>query len=152
MESLSKEIKCPLCNRPVTLKVDSEIINCSNCKGRYIYKYCLECSSIIYFTKIDYDGYNIQCPYVSCGAIGCTVKCEKCNKKIFYKNKYSQGDKIKCSNCQNVFKKVRCPYSDCQNSIILGPDFLEGHPLKCDHHKDGPFYFQKVGCWYCGRH
>ena len=49
MESLSKEIKCPLCNRPVTLKVDSEIINCSNCKGRYIYKYCLECSSIIYF-------------------------------------------------------------------------------------------------------
>jgi hypothetical protein len=151
MESLSKEIKCPLCNRPVTLKVDSEIINCSNCKGRYIYKYCLECSSIIYFTKIDYDGYNIQCPYVSCGAIGCTVKCEKCNKKIFYKNKYSQGDKIKCSNCQNVFKKVRCPSLECQKSIILGENFLEGQPLKCEH-KDGTFCFQKVGCWYCGRH
>ena len=151
MESLSKEIKCPICNRPVTLKVDSEIINCSNCKGRYIYKYCLECSSIIYFTKIDYDGYNIQCPYVSCNAIGCTVKCEKCNKKIFYKNKYSQGDKIKCSNCQNVFKKVKCPSKECQKSIILGENFLEGQPLKCEH-KDGTFIFQKVGCWYCGRH
>jgi ribosomal protein L37AE/L43A len=35
MESLSKEIKCPKCNRPVTLKVDSEIINCNNCKRQY---------------------------------------------------------------------------------------------------------------------
>jgi hypothetical protein len=88
---------------------------------------------------------------VSCGATGCTVKCEKCNKKIFYKNKYSQGDKIKCSNCQNVFKKVRCPSLECQKSIILGENFLEGQPLKCEH-KDGTFCFQKVGCWYCGRH
>ena len=148
---LTQEKKCPLCNRPVTLKVDSEIINCINCKKKIMYKYCLQCSGIIYFNKIDYDGYNIQCPYISCGAFGCTVKCEYCNKKNFYKNKYSQGDKIKCSNCQKIFKKVKCPCSDCPKNILLNENFLEGHPLKCDH-KEGSFVFQKMGCWYCGRH
>ena len=153
MESLSKEIKCPICNRPVTLKVDSEIINCNNCKRKYIYKYCLECSQIIYFNKIDYDGYNIKCPYVSCGSYGCTVKCENpnCGKKIFYKNKYSQGDKIKCLNCKSLFKKVKCPSLDCPKNLIRDLNFLEGSPLECIHN-NGKFVFQKVCCWYCGRH
>ena len=154
MEALSKEIKCPLCTRPVTIKLDSEIINCSNCKRKYIYKYCLECSQIIYFNKIDYDGYNIQCPYISCGATSCIVKCENknCGKKIFYKhNKYFQGDKIKCSNCNLNFKKVKCPNKECQKNILFNIDFLEGQPIKCKH-EDGDFVFQKVGCWFCGRH
>ena len=153
MESLTKEIKCPLCNRPVTLKVDSEIINCNNCKKNYIYKYCLECSQIIFFNKIDYDGYNIKCPYVSCKAICCTVKCEnkECDKKIFYKKKYFQGDKIICSNCKASFKKIKCPSLKCNRNIVRDLNFLEGHPLQCQH-EEGNFVFQKVGCWFCGRH
>ena len=150
---LTKEIKCPLCNRPVTLKVESENINCINCKKKYIYKYCQECSQIIFFNKINYDGYNIQCPYVSCNATSCTVICENknCNKKIFFKIKYSQGDAINCSNCKCNFKKVKCPDPNCTKNIILDLNFLEGHPLVCKHN-DGNFIFQKVGCWYCGRH
>ena len=121
---LSKEVKCPICNRPVTLKVDSEIINCNNCKRKYIYKYCIECSQIIYFNTIEYDGYNIKCPYISCGGYGCTVKCEKCGKKIFFKNKYSQGDKISCLNCKFNFKKVKCPCLDCDKNIIKDLNFF----------------------------
>ena len=153
MECLSKEIKCPLCNRPVTLKVDSEIINCNNCKKKYIYKYCLECSQIIFFNKIYYDGYNIKCPYVSCKAICCTVKCEnkECDKKIFYKTKYFQGDKIACSNCKANFKKIKCPCLECNRNIVTDINFLEGRPLQCQH-TEGVFVFQKVGCWFCGRH
>ena len=153
METLSKEIKCPICNRPVTLKVDSEFINCNNCKKKYIYKYCLECSQIIFFNKIDYDEYNIQCPYISCRAIYATVKCENnnCNKKIFYKKKYFQGDTIVCLNCKASFKKIRCPNLDCNRNIVTDLNFLEGHPLKCQH-ENGTFVFQKVGCWFCGRH
>ena len=82
---LTQEKNCPLCNRPITVKLDSEIINCINCKKKIMYKYCFQCSGIIYFYKIDYDGYNIKCPYISCGVFGCSVKCEYCNKKIFYK-------------------------------------------------------------------
>ena len=148
---LTQEQKCPFCNRPVTLKVDSEIINCNNCKRKFMYKYCLTCSHIIYFNKIDYDGYNIKCPYISCGNTGCIVKCEFCDKKIFYKNKYSQGDTIKCSNCNHYFKKVKCPCLECTKNIILDENFFEGNPLKCEHMNES-FRFQKVGCWYCGRH
>ena len=150
---LTQEQKCPFCNRPVTLKVDSEIINCNNCKRKFMYKYCLTCSHIIYFNKIDYDGYNIKCPYISCGNTGCIVKCEFCEKKIFYKNKYSQGDNIKCSNCNKFFKKVKCPSLECQKNIIKNENdnFFEGHPLECEHTKE-KFRFQKVECWYCGRH
>ena len=153
MEALCKEIKCPLCNRSVALKVDTEIINCNNCKKKYIYKYCLECSQIIYYNKIYYDGYNIRCPYISCGATCCTVKCEnkECGKKIFYKHKYFQGDKVNCLNCHLSFKKVKCPNLNCLKNLVFDINFLEGHPIQCKH-EDGDFVFQKVGCWYCGRH
>ena len=153
MESLSKDIKCPICNRPVTLKVDSEIINCNICKRQYIYKYCLECSQIIFFNKIGTDNYNIQCPYISCKSICCTIKCENkgCNKKIFSKNKYFQGNRIECLICHYNFKKVKCPCLDCPKNLILDLNFLEGKPLECKHN-NGNFIFQKVGCWFCGRH
>ena len=153
MEVETKEIKCPQCNNIIILNENSEKLECNNCKKDFIYKYCLECSQIIFFYKIFYDGYNIQCPYISCGATHCSVKCEnkECGKLIFYKNKYSQGDLIKCSNCKLNFKKVKCPDIDCPNNITLKETFLEGNPIECQH-KNGKFIFQKINCWYCGRH
>ena len=122
-----------------------------------MYKFCPECNQIIFFNKIEYDGYNIFCPYISCHATTCSVKCTKCNKKIFFntKYKYYQGDEVECKECKFSFKKVKCPCLDCPKSFELPIDYCEGNQLKCDHDGKGgsaPLYFQKLGCWYCGRH
>ena len=122
-----------------------------------MYKFCPECNQIIFFNKIEYDGYNIFCPYISCHATTCSVKCTKCNKKIFFntKYKYYQGDEVECKECKVSFKKVKCPCLDCPKSFELPIDYCEGNQLKCDHDGKGgsaPLYFQKLGCWYCGRH
>ena len=153
MESENKEIKCPICSNEATLNSDSEIINCNSCKKEYMYIKCLECSQNIFFNKIEIDGYNIQCPYTSCGQINCIIKCEnkKCGKKITYKQKIFQGDEIKCLHCKFKFKKIKCPSKKCSNIIIKDKNFLEGQPIKCEH-EEGNFIFQKVGCWHCGRH
>ena len=150
---LVKETQCPICNQLININVKSEDISCSNCKKSFMYKFCPECSSIIFFNKIEYDGYNIHCPYISCRAISCSVKCVKCNKKIFFNSnyKYSQGDAVKCKECNFSFKKVKCPSLDCSKNFELSLDFCEGNQLKCEH-KGVPFSFQKLGCWYCGRH
>ena len=150
---LDKETQCPICNQLIIINVKSEDIICNNCKKSFMYKFCPECSSIIFFNKIEYDGYNIQCPYVSCRAISCSVKCTKCSKKIFFNinYKYSQGDQVKCKECDFSFKKVKCPSLDCSKSFQLNTDFCEGNQLQCQHN-GVPFLFQKLGCWYCGRH
>ena len=154
MELENKEINCPKCNQKVTLDENLENIKCKNCQKFFFYKKCLKCSKYILFdNNINYDGYNIHCPYISCEEFFCLIKCEnkECRKNIFYMDKYSQGDKIKCSFCKASFKKVKCPNKDCQENKILDINFLEGHPLECKH-KDENFIFQKVGCWFCGRH
>ena len=155
MEIECKEQKCPNCNKLITLNEDSEEINCKNCKKNYIYKKCLECLQIIFFNKIFDDGYSIKCPYISCGAIYCSVKCEnkECGKLIYYKNKYSQGDLINCTHCKFKFKKVKCPNLNCDKNIIVNENtnFWEGYSIECNH-KNGNYIFQKINCWYCGRH
>ena len=40
---------------------------------------------------------------------------------------------------------------DCPKNIQLETNFCEGNQLKCEHN-GVPFYFQKLGCWFCGRH
>ena len=152
MES-GKEIKCPFCNQSISLQDDSEIIKCNNCNKILLYKNCLLCNHIIFFNSINYDCYNIQCPYISCGGSFCLIKCEnkECKSIISYKNKVFQGDKIKCSKCKIHFKKVKCPDRDCEKYITFDLNFFEGNSILCKH-KSGDFIFQKVGCWYCGRH
>jgi hypothetical protein len=84
-----------------------------------------------------------------------SVKCPKCNKKIFSNSKYKyfQGDEVECKECNFSFKKVKCPKLDCQKNIELPPDFIDGGQIKCEHGGiSTPLYFQKLGCWYCGRH
>ena len=157
VEALDKETQCPICNQLIIFNVKSEDISCNNCKKNFIYKFCPECNQIIFFNKIEYDGYNIFCPYISCHATTCSVKCTKCNKKIFFntKYKYYQGDEVECKECKFSFKKVKCPCLDCPKSFELPIDYCEGNQLKCDHDGKGgsaPLYFQKLGCWYCGRH
>ena len=150
---LDKEINCPGCNSVILINVKSEDITCQNCKKNFIYKFCPECSQIIFFNKIDYDGYNIHCPYISCRAVSCSVKCIKCNKKIFFNSnyKYSQGEEVECKDCKISFKKIKCPFLGCNINIEQNKSFCEGNQLKCEHN-GVPFYFQKLGCWYCGRH
>ena len=152
MES-SKEIKCPICNHSIIFHDNSEIINCNNCQKILLFRNCLLCSHIIFFNPINYDCYNIQCPYISCANTFCLIKCEnkECEALISYKNKIFQGDKIKCSKCKINFKKVKCPDIDCQKYIKLDLNIFEGNPIECQH-KNNKFIFQKVGCWYCGRH
>ena len=157
VEALDKETQCPICNQLIIFNVKSEDISCNNCKKNFMYKFCPECNQIIFFNKIEYDGYNIFCPYISCHATTCSVKCTKCNKKIFFntKYKYYQGDVVECKECKFSFKKVKCPCLDCPKSFELPIDYCEGNQLKCDHDGKGgsaPLYFQKLGCWYCGRH
>ena len=157
VEGLDKETQCPICNQLIIFNVKSEDISCNNCKKNFMYKFCPECNQIIFFNKIEYDGYNIFCPYISCHATTCSVKCTKCNKKIFFntKYKYYQGDEVECKECKFSFKKVKCPCLDCPKSFELPIDYCEGNQLKCDHDGKGgsaPLYFQKLGCWYCGRH
>ena len=157
VEALDKETQCPICNQLIIFNVKSEDISCNNCKKNFMYKFCPECNQIIFFNKIEYDGYNIFCPYISCHATTCSVKCTKCNKKIFFntKYKYYQGDEVECKDCKFSFKKVKCPCLDCPKSFELPIDYCEGNQLKCDHDGKGgsaPLYFQKLGCWYCGRH
>ena len=157
VEGLDKETQCPICNQLIIFNVKSEDISCNNCKKNFMYKFCPECNQIIFFNKIEYDGYNIFCPYISCHATTCSVKCTKCNKKIFFntKYKYYQGDEVECKECKFSFKKVKCPCLDCPKSFELPIDYCEGNQLKCDHDGRGgsaPLYFQKLGCWYCGRH
>ena len=157
VEALDKETQCPICNQLIIFNVKSEDISCNNCKKNFMYKFCPECNQIIFFNKIEYDGYNIFCPYISCHATTCSVKCTKCNKKIFFntKYKYYQGDEVECKECKFSFKKVKCPCLDCPKSLELPIDYCEGNQLKCDHDGKGgsaPLYFQKLGCWYCGRH
>ena len=152
MES-KKEIKCPKCTCLVTLKENSDINKCNNCQKEFCNINCISCSQPIYFEKIFYDGYIIQCPYISCEASFCLTKCEECSSiiAISNKNKYSQGNKIKCQRCNKYFKKVKCPNFDCPKNIICDQEFKEGQQLECKHN-DGIYKFQKVGCWYCGRH
>ena len=154
-KSLDKEAQCPLCDQQIILNVVDENIHCNSCKQNYIYKYCPECDSIIYFRPMYYDGYNIQCPYISCHSISCSVKCIKCNKKIFFTSnyKYFQGDTVECKECQISFKKIKCPYKTCKETIKVEKNekFFEGNQLKCLHNNI-PYTFQKVGCWFCGRH
>ena len=157
VEALDKETQCPICNQLIIFNVKSEDKSCNNCKKNFMYKFCPECNQIIFFNKIEYDGYNIFCPYISCHATTCSVKCTKCNKKIFFntKYKYYQGDEVECKECKFSFKKVKCPCLDCPKSFELPIDYCEGNQLKCDHDGKGgsaPLYFQKLGCWYCGRH
>ena len=157
VEALDKETQCPICNQLIIFNVKSEDISCNNCKKNFMYKFCPECNQIIFFNKIEYDGYNIFCPYISCHATTCSVKCTKCNKKIFFntKYKYYQGDEVECKECKFSFKKVKCPCLDCPKSFELPIDYCEGNQLKCDHDGKGGsalLYFQKLGCWYCGRH
>ena len=157
VEALDKETQCPICNQLIIFNVKSEDISCNNCKKNFMYKFCPECNQIIFFNKIEYDGYNIFCPYISCHATTCSVKCTKCNKKIFFntKYKYYQGDEVECKECKFSFKKVKCPCLNCPKSFELPIDYCEGNQLKCDHDGKGgsaPLYFQKLGCWYCGRH
>ena len=157
VEALDKETQCPICNQLIIFNVKSEDISCNNCKKNFMYKFCPECNQIIFFNKIEYDGYNIFCPYISCHATTCSVKCTKCNKKTFFntKYKYYQGDEVECKECKFSFKKVKCPCLDCPKSFELPIDYCEGNQLKCDHDGKGgsaPLYFQKLGCWYCGRH
>ena len=150
---LVKETQCPICNQQININVKSEDISCNSCQKTFMYKFCPECNSIIYFNKIDYDGYNIQCPYISCRSISCSVKCIKCKKKIFFNSnyKYSQGDEVKCKECSHSFKKVKCPSLNCDKTFELEREFYEGNQLTC-YHNGVPFQFQKLGCWYCGRH
>ena len=150
---LVKETQCPICNQLININVKSEDISCNSCQKTFMYKFCPECNSIIYFNKIDYDGYNIQCPYISCRSISCSVKCIKCKKKIFFNSnyKYSQGDEVKCKECSHSFKKVKCPSLNCDKTFELEREFYEGNQLTC-YHNGVPFQFQKLGCWYCGRH
>ena len=147
-ENLDRETQCPICNQLIIINIKSEDISCNNCKKTFMYKFCPECSSIIFFNKIIYDGYNIQCPYISCRAISCSVKCIKCNKKIFFNSnyKYSQGDQVKCKDCDFSFKKVKCPCLDCDKNLELSTDFCEGNQLQCEHN-GVQFSFQKLGCW-----
>ena len=155
VEGLDKETHCAKCEQVINFNVKSEDICCNNCKKNFMYKFCPECNQIIFFNKIEYDGYNIVCPYISCHSTTCSVKCTKCNKKIFFtsKYKYFQGDEVECKECKYIFKKVKCPRLDCPRNIELTTDFCEGNQLKCDHGRGTPpLYFQKLGCWYCGRH
>ena len=105
VEALDKETQCPICNQLIIFNVKSEDISCNNCKKNFMYKFCPECNQIIFFNKIEYDGYNIFCPYISCHATTCSVKCTKCNKKIFFntKYKYYQGDEVECKDCKFTF-------------------------------------------------
>ena len=145
-KSLDKETQCPLCNNLIILNVESEEIKCNSCNKSFIYKYCPECTSIIYFHKMYYDGYNIKCPYISCHSISCSVKCIKCNKKIFFRSdyKYFQGDTVDCKECNLSFKKVKCPLLgyDQNINIRVEDNFFEGKKLQCIHNGK-PFYFQK---------
>ena len=155
VEALDKETHCPKCDQVINFNVKSEDISCNNCKKNFMYKFCPECNQIIFFNKIEYDGYNIVCPYISCHSMTSSVKCPKCNKKIFSNSKYKyfQGDEVECKECNFSFKKVKCPKLDCQKNIELPPDFIDGGQIKCEHGGiSTPLYFQKLGCWYCGRH
>ena len=117
MEIESKKINCPKCEQEVSLDEDLENIHCQKCENIFFYKKCLACSGYIFFdNNIYHDGYNIHCPYISCEAFFCLIKCEnkECGKTISINGKYSQGDKIKCSYCKITFKKVKCPNKDCE--------------------------------------
>lgn len=153
MESLP-EIKCPICLQNIELDINSETAFCKNCNKSFYFITCSKCFQNIYFTKKYIEGYNIQCPYLSCGGIKCHVICEKCNKKIFFTENYCQGDIIECENCKYQFKKIKCPCLNCNNNIITSLNFREGSSIECNNiqnHDGKIFKFQKINCCHCGK-
>ena len=136
--------------------------NCQKCSINFCYILCAYCDKKIYMKihpeGLDYNGlngFNIRCPYESCGKTFYFTKCIKCGRTQKQKKYIKEGTTITClyNDCKSEYFQINCPIKYCPDLIsIERPRIHKNFPfgIMCIHKKDDVMY-QKVNCFYCRR-
>ena len=175
-----EKILCPLCLAPVNYNL-KDIINtidnnaklkyseisdftkvvCQKCNLDFTFISCVYCNRKI-FMKIhpkatEYNGlngYNINCPYLSCYKTFYFTKCPKCRIIQKQRKAINEGDIIICTNtqCNYQYIQVNCPiiYSTDVMSFEKPKMYTNFPNGKMLLHKN-THMFQKINCFYCYR-
>ena len=171
------KILCPTCIEPINLSINKsknnnesfleiEIkeftkITCQKCNLEFSFLYCEFCKSKIFMkihpdsNLIEYNGingYNIKCPYKSCGKIFYFTICQKCKKKQKLKKFIKEGNIIICKYCNFQYIQVHTPIKYCTDISYMekkkiNSNFPSGIIIT---HKNEILY-QKINCFYCLR-
>lgn len=130
------ESKCGDCGKEL------KIGKCPGCKKRFVISSDLEecpfCQENIYICPrcdeyIDEDPNEVdRCPV--CQKSLATVSCPQCREDIF-------SDVEKCEHCDREFRLGKCPYEDCQKSLIISADIGE-----CPHCQNEVRHVKCPGC------
>ena len=102
--------KCYYCKKTIMDKNSSlkygQMIRCPNklCNKEYSFCRCYECQKLIFNEKELILGKSVSCK--SCDKFSVNIVCPSCNTKISFldrMNDIEDGEKIRCSKCQNEF-------------------------------------------------
>lgn len=169
---------CPNCTNPLCIvsnenknimKIDTNgfiIFKCNKCNIHLCYILCVYCNKKIYMKihpkNIEYNGlngFNIRCPYFSCGKYFYFSECIRC-KRIQKQNQYiKEGTLIRCiyKDCQCEYLQVHCPIKYCTDILSIEKQsnnknypsgILTLHPL---NKKQMEVMHQKINCYHCWR-
>ena len=174
----SKNIKiiCPQCSESIfeesnknkninNINSSFEFIkfNCKKCKINFCYILCVYCDKKIYMKihseGLDYNGlngFNIDCPYESCGKTFYFTKCIKCGRTQKQKNYVKEGTTITCiyNDCKSEYFQINCPIKNCHDLIsIEKPKIHKNFPFGAMsiHKRKNEVMYQKINCYYCWR-
>ena len=137
--------------------------NCQKCTINFCYILCAFCDKKIYMKihpeGLDYNGlngFNINCPYNSCGKSFYFTKCIKCKRTQKIKNYIKEGSTITCiyKDCKFEYFQINCPIKYCPDLISNEkPKLHKNFPfgVMCIHKKEHEVMYQKVNCFYCWR-
>ena len=177
--SKSFNINCPQCSESIFGKrnrnngndINNRInssfefieFNCQKCTINFCYILCVYCDKKIYMKihpeGLDYNGlngFNINCPYESCGKTFYFTKCIKCQRTQKQKKYIKEGAMITCmyNDCKTEYFQINCPIKYCPDlNSIEKPKIHKNYPfgVMCIHKKEYEVMYQKVNCFYCWR-
>ncbi len=160
-DKTDKIFNCPMCLEKISqdsFNIDSISITqkayCKKCDKKILYINCLHCNRKIYSYDQEFKlGINILCPYIDCDKNFTFTICGGCKKYIAIKEKYLEGNAIKCpyDDCQMTSSTVLCPFEECEfpNSFQENK-YFEGYQTKCISSKCKRI-FSKFNCNFCFR-
>ena len=161
-----ENLKCPVCEK--NIEGINNIINfneydsihCEKCDlNIFLYVLCVFCKKKIYYKKNNnnnllngMNGFNIQCPYLSCGKYFYETICPKCKHEQKIPKRIKEGELIKCINennaCGYEYIQIRSPIKDSNDNIYLTkPKHSFSNIITLNLSKD--IIFQKISCFFC---
>jgi hypothetical protein len=175
-----ERITCPKCLEPVNIKLfslnvsngnniehksyvisDFLRLSCEKCLLDFTFITCVYCNKKIFMKihpkNVQYnglDGYNIKCPYQSCGKTFYFSKCPNCQTEKKYEQSIKEGNIIICSNekCKFQYIQVNCPIKYCTDLLSSGkPKFFTNFPIGIMLLHKNEIMYQKINCYYCCR-